>query len=116
MNKKFIIVMSIAVLFIGAIIAFITIDFNRLGKEHVYYEITDPSDVEETTVDNGEVIERYVYKGIAYTDSNDEKSIEFSAAKELKQGAYLKIYLDKEGEVTSYDEVSEDELPDDLKQ
>lgn len=58
----------------------------------------------------------YWYEQPAYTEDGEEIQVEFSAQKELRQGAYLMLYVNKDNEVSSYDEVSEAELPDEVKE
>lgn len=115
MKKGLIGIVVVAVLLIGAIIALATVDFNRMGKDNVYYQIPAESLVEETKLDSGEIIKRYLYTGTAYKENGESIEVEFSAAKELREGAYLKLYLKKGDVVTSYDEVQPSDIPDKVK-
>lgn len=66
MKKGLIGIVVVAVLLIGAIIALATVDFNRMGKENAYYQIPAENSVEETKLDSGEIIKRYLYTGTAF--------------------------------------------------
>lgn len=115
MKKGVIGIGIVAVLVIGAIVALATIDFNRMGKDNAYYQIPAESSVEETKLDTGEIMKRYLYSGTAYKENGESIQVEFSAAKELRAGAYLKLYLKKGDVVTSYDEVQPSDIPDKVK-
>lgn len=107
MKKIFII---LALLFLGVILLFISIDINRIGKDNVYVEIIDHTDIEETKLDSGEVITRYIYDQKAFDKDGKLVEVEFSASKKLGKG-YLKLYVKDGTVVTSYDEVKWDEIP-----
>ncbi|WP_336823291.1 YxeA family protein [Sporosarcina sp. USHLN248] len=115
MKKGLIAIGVLAVLLIGAIVALATIDFNRMGKDNAYYQIPAENSVEETKLDSGEIMKRYFYTGTAYKENGEPIEVEFSAAKELKEGAFLKLYLKKGDEVTSYDEVQPSDIPEKVK-
>jgi len=55
---------------------------------------------------------RYDYEVIAYNERGKEKKLKFSASKELKEGAYIRLYYTVIRGVTSWQEVSFQELPD----
>ncbi len=101
----------VAILVVAAVLALATVDFNRFGKENVYVQIGDPSYTDEYKIDSGQIMTSYWYELPAYDDNGSVKDVEFSAQKELKQDAYLKLYIKKGNEVTSYDEVSWEEIP-----
>ncbi|WP_152658112.1 YxeA family protein [Oceanobacillus sp. CFH 90083] len=111
MKKVTIMMLSVVLLFVAAIVVLATVDFNRAGKDHVYVEIDEPAYTEEDRLDTGEVMTTYWYEQPAYTEDGEEIEVTFSAQKELRQGAYLMLYVNKDNEVSSYDEVAEEELP-----
>ncbi|MCM3110632.1 YxeA family protein [Lederbergia lenta] len=111
MKKGFIIMGIIVVLLIGAVLVLGKIDFNRMGKANAYYHVDIPASVEESKLDSGEIIKRYLYTGAAYKENGEEIKVEFTAAKQLREGAYLKLYLNKGNNVTSYDEVQQLDIP-----
>ncbi|MEK3887365.1 YxeA family protein [Bacillus sp. FSL K6-3431] len=101
----------ISILLVACVVILATVDFNRLGKENVYVQVGDPSYTDENKIDSGQIMTTYWYELPAYYDNGSMMEVEFSAQKELKQDAYLKLYIKKENEVTSYDEVSWEEIP-----
>ncbi|MCT6924493.1 YxeA family protein [Metasolibacillus sp.] len=116
MKKVFIGLTSLIVLVVAALVIIATVDFNRLGKDAVYVQITGDGDIEKFTASDGEVMMMYWYKQPAYKESGEAVDVKFSAGKNLRQDAYLKLYVKKGNEVTSYDEVSYEELPDKVKE
>lgn len=92
------------------------VDWNRFGKDTFFVEVETPSDVEETTLDNGEVMKRYVYTQTGFTSDGESKEVTFTAGKELREGAYLRLYVKDGDTVTSYDEVSREDVPDSVIQ
>src|SRR5690625_2918753 len=111
MKKVFGLLGVLVVLFIGAIVIVATVDFNRLGKENAYVQIAGTPTVEETKLDSGEIMKRYWYTLPAYNEDGKMIEVEFDAAKELRNDAYLMLYLDRNDEVTSYDEVQINDIP-----
>ena len=94
-----------------AVAVLLSVDFNRFGKETVFYKIETYETINETKLDSGEVMNRYVYTGTAYDEEGTPVEVEFEAAKELREGAFLKLYLKNGNVVTSYDEVQVNEQP-----
>ncbi|GIN93775.1 hypothetical protein J22TS1_48260 [Siminovitchia terrae] len=106
----------LGVLFVGAIVIFATVDFNRFGKDKAYVQITDAASVKETKMDSGEIMKRYWYKLPAYKENGEMIEVEFSGAKELRKDAYLMLYIKDGNEVTSYDEVQLNDIPQKAKE
>ncbi len=104
------IIASIALVIV--VIGLINIDWQRIGKDHVYVQVGEVTEVEETTLDSGDVVRRYVYSTEGLTKDGDPQTVTFTAAKELRSGAYLKLYVKNKDEVTSYDEVSVADVPE----
>lgn len=104
------------VLFVGAIIIIATVDFNRLGKDHIYVQIAGTPTMEETKLNSGEIMREYWYTLPAYKEDGEMIEIEFSASKELRDGAYLMLYVKNGDEVSSYDEVELSEIPQKAKE
>ena len=102
----------VSILLVAAVVILATVDFNRIGKENVYVQVGDPSYTDEYQLDSGQIMTTYWYELPAYHEDGNVLNVEFSAQKELKQGAYLKLYVKQENEVTSYDEVSWEEIPE----
>lgn len=110
MKKKILIILAV-VLFIGLVLAVMMFDWNRFNKENLYVIIEEPSEFIEDRLESGEIIERYGYDSIAVDEEGKEVAVMFEAHKILREGAYLKLYVNKEQVVTSYDEVSWEALP-----
>ncbi|KYG89234.1 YxeA family protein [Metasolibacillus sp. FSL H7-0170] len=116
MKKVFIALASLIIVVIAGLVVIATVDFNRLGKEAVYVQITGDGEVEKFTTASGEVMATYWYKQAAYKENGGVVEVEFSANKNLRHDAYLKLYVKSGKEVTSYDEISYDELPEKVKE
>ncbi|WP_042470232.1 YxeA family protein [Bacillus ndiopicus] len=116
MKKVFIVLASLIAVVIAGLVIIATVDFNRLGKNYVYVQIAGDGEVEKYTASNGEVLEMYWYKQPAYKENGEAINVEFSATKNLRHDAYLKLYVKNGNEVTSYDEVTFDELPEKVKE
>ncbi|WP_251129629.1 MULTISPECIES: hypothetical protein [unclassified Exiguobacterium] len=43
---------------IVVIIGLVNIDWQRIGKDHVYVQVGEVTEVEETTLDSGDVVRR----------------------------------------------------------
>ncbi|WP_214703259.1 MULTISPECIES: YxeA family protein [unclassified Exiguobacterium] len=87
------------------------VDWNRIGKDTLFVEIKGATDIEETTLENGEVMKRYVYTQPAFSSEGKSKEVTFTATKELREGAYLRLYVKDGDTVTSYEEVSRADVP-----
>ena len=71
------------------LLLFTSYDINRFGKDTVYIKVIDHTDTEETKLDGGEVVTRYIYNQKAFDKDGKSLEVEFSANKKLYQGAYL---------------------------
>ncbi|KMJ57626.1 hypothetical protein AB685_16660 [Bacillus sp. LL01] len=111
MKKFFIFISCMVILIIGVLVVLPAIDFNRLAKDNAYVQITKATSVEETKLDSGEIMMTYWYKLPAYHEDGRVIEVEFSASKELREEAYLMLYLTDDNDVTSYDEVKYEDLP-----
>lgn len=111
MMKKAMYVLITVVLFIALVIGVMMFDWNRFNKSNVYVIVEEPSELIEDRLESGEIIERYGYRTVSVDEEGKEEEVEFEAHKVLREGAYLKLYLDKHRSVTSYDEVTWEELP-----
>ncbi|MDQ0271913.1 YxeA family protein [Cytobacillus purgationiresistens] len=116
MKKVFISLSIVVALLIGAIIILATVDFNRFGKDNAYVHITTPTSVEEMKLDSGEIMKSYWYTLPAYKENGDMIQVEFSGAKELRQDAYLMLYIKDGNHVTSFDEVQINDIPEKAKE
>ena len=81
---------------------------NSTGKTIYYTMIADPG----VKGENG----RYGYKLTVYTEDGKEKTLNFSARKQLKEGAYIQLYYTLIRGVTYWEEVTFEELPNAVQQ
>ncbi|MEC2074994.1 YxeA family protein [Metabacillus fastidiosus] len=105
-------IIAIVVVVIGFGIFIQNVNLNRIGKDQYYIQIAAEGNKIEGKSDNGEVYVRYEYKLPAFDQSGNEKELAFTAPKELRQNAYLMLYVKDGKEVTSYQEVKEKEIPE----
>lgn len=103
-------------LLIGLVLFVMMFDWNRFGKDNVYVIVDEPSEILEERLETGEIMEQYVYETVSYDENGEELLVEFYAYKQLRKDAYLKLYLGRNDQVTSYDEVNWDELPTTVQQ
>lgn len=112
----------IVVVILIAVIAFAFLNIDKITSGYlrsdadVYYTRvagTGERHEEQYTTGSGKKATdvRYEYTLASYNDNGDEKDMNFTAAKELKDGAFLKIYYKEAKGVTSYEEVAESKLP-----
>jgi len=90
-------------------------DFNKMGTEKYYTKITGTGSKITNFSTNGEKIDRYEYDLASYSEEGEENSFSFTAAKQLREDAYLLLYVKKDKGVTSYEEVQKEQLPDAVK-
>lgn len=115
-TKKVLGAIGAVILFGGLLIILMRtslLDLNKTGADIYYTKITGAGEQIEDKADNsGETYIRYAYKLPAYDKNGDEKELEFTAGKQLREGAYLKVYYKESKGVTSYEEVTKKKLPD----
>lgn len=69
------------------------------------------SELIEERLENRWIIECFGDETIGLDEDGEELDIVLEAHKVMREGAYLKLYIDKHQSVTSYDEVTWEELP-----
>lgn len=84
---------------------------NRLFKEKYYVQITNDGQEDK----NSEVY-KYTYTLIGFNKDGKEKTMEFTADKNLRKGAFLCVYYDDKNGVTSWQEVQPKDMPEKAKQ
>lgn len=89
-------------------VAILRIDFNRLGASAYYTQIVEDGRLVANESDSG--YDRYYYQ-LPMFQEKDEQTLELSAAKNLRKGAYLKVFVKSNKGVTSYQEVKREEIP-----
>lgn len=111
MKKLFILLGALVAFMIAALVVLATVDFNRIGKDNAYVQITMDGEVETFKTGDGAIYETYWYELPAYTAEGEQLTLKFSAQKNLRHDAYLMLYLKNDDEVSSYDEVQFEDLP-----
>lgn len=76
-----------------------------MGSEQLYVKITKDG------VQGKDVGFNYSYTLPAYNEDGKEKEVTFTADKNLRKGAYLKLYYKKSKGVTTFEEVSSKNVP-----
>ena len=109
--KKVIATIAVIVVIIGLLMALRTVGFNRLGAESYYVQITESGTKLEDKSPGGELYVRYEYTLPAFDKKGNEKEFTFTGNHELRKDAYLELFVKKEKEVTSYQEVKKEEIP-----
>lgn len=113
MKKILISFLIIVTILIVGVIFLSTVDFNRIGKQTYYTEITTTTNkITKEKDSSGNIYKTYHYKLASYDKNGTQKVIAFTAQKSLRQQAFLKLYVKKNGQVSSYDEVKEKDLPE----
>ncbi|MEB9627417.1 MULTISPECIES: YxeA family protein [Bacillus] len=111
--KRCIALFSILVVFASLLVG---CDINRMGKDEYYVQITVDGKETYSKADNGEKFKDYEYKLTGFDKDGKEKELEFTAQKNLRKEAFLRVYnSDKKG-VTAWEEVKKDELPAKVKE
>ena len=84
-----------------------------LGGDSYYTQIINEGTRQIETYDDREDMVYYDYELPAFDENGNEKELSFSSfkARPLKKEAYLKLTWNKNKGVTSFEEVSEKELP-----
>ncbi|PQP88865.1 YxeA family protein [Paenibacillus sp. AR247] len=115
MKKGLISIAVILIVLVGFVVFIQNVNLNRLGAQQYYVQINQDGKRFEDKSDNGEKYVYYEYTLDGYNPSGKEKALTFTAQKELRKDAYLRVYVKGE-EVSSYQEVKADELPEGVKQ
>ncbi|MBC1447222.1 YxeA family protein [Listeria welshimeri] len=105
MKKIIIIITSIILLGGIAFGAYYLKNGKKMGSEQLYVKITKDG------VQGKDVGFNYSYTLPAYNEDGKEKEVTFTADKNLRKGAYLKLYYKKSKGVTTFEEVSSKNVP-----
>jgi len=100
---------------IGFIVFIQNVNINRLGADSYFVQIQDSGKKMEDKSDNGKIFTYYEYTMKGFNEDGKEKTFTFTAQKDLRKQAYLRVYL-KGDKVSSYQEVQANELPEKAKQ
>jgi len=111
--KRYIALFSILIVFASLLVG---CDLNRMGKDEYYVQITVDGTEKNEKADNGQPHKSFEYKLPAFDKDGKEKEMEFTAVKNLRKEAFLRVfYSDKKG-VAAWEEVKKDELPAKVKE
>jgi len=111
--KRYIALFSILVVFATMLVG---CDLNRMGKDEYYVQITVDGKEEVSKSDSGEKFKSFKYKLPAFDKEGKEKEMEFTAQKNLRKEAFLRVYYSDKKGVTAWEEVKKDELPAKVKE
>ncbi|WP_426950750.1 YxeA family protein [Bacillus mycoides] len=111
--KRNIALFSILVVFASLLVG---CDLNRMGKDEYYVQITTDGIEKNEKAGDGQPHKSFEYKLPAFDKEGKEKELEFTAVKNLRKEAFLRVFhSDKKG-VTAWEEVKKDELPAKVKE
>lgn len=115
MKKGIIAVAIVLIVLVGFVVFIQNVNVNRLGAQQYYVQINQDGKRMEDKSDSGEKYVSYEYTLKGFDSKGEEKSLTFTANKELRKDAYLRVYV-KGNDVSSYQEVQVSELPEQAKQ
>lgn len=87
--KRYIALFSILVVFASLLVG---CDLNRMGKDEYYVQITVDGKEVHSKADNGQKFKDYEYKLTGFDKDGKEKELEFTAQKNLRKEAFLRVY------------------------
>lgn len=112
--KAFLItIITVLVLLFGSVLLLQNVNLNRLGTDQYYVQVGKGVKMEDKA-DDGMTYVYYQYTLNGFDKDGKEKNVKFTANKELRKDAYLRVYL-KGGKASSYQEVQAQELPEPAK-
>lgn len=82
---------------------------NRVGKAQYYTVILEDGKIDPKA--SGKILTTFRYRLPAYNANGDKWLLDFSAIKQLRHHAYLRLYVKTNGTVTAWEEVSREQLP-----
>lgn len=112
--KRYIAFFSILVVFTSLLVG---CDINRMGKDKYYVQIKIDGKEGVSKSMDGEVMgKEYEYTLSGFDKEGKEKDLEFTAQKNLRKEAFLRVYYSDKKGVTAWEEVKKDELPTKVKE
>ena len=111
MKKTILSCIIIAAVLLGGLAVIQKVNFNRLGTDEYYTQIKGEGKKIEDKTDNGKRYISYEYKLPAFDKGGKQKILTFTAQKQLREKAYLLLFVKEKKGVTSYQEVKREELP-----
>ncbi|MFO1442219.1 YxeA family protein [Bacillus sp. Bva_UNVM-123] len=114
MKKMIISCLIIVAILLSGLVILQKVNFNRLGADEFYTQIIGEGKKIDDKFDNGEKFVRYEYNLPAFDKEGKQKIFTFTSNKQLRENAYLILFVKDEKGVTSYQEVAEKELPEEV--
>ena len=112
MKNNIITCVWIVAILLGGLLIIQNVNLNRIGADVFYTQIQGPGKELTDRVGNGETLVRYEYELLSFDKNGTQTTLKFTADKQLREKAYLSLYV-KEGKgVTSYQEVTKEKLPE----
>lgn len=112
MKKSIITVGIVLVIIVGGLLFLQNVNINRLGADEYYTQINGDGNKIEDKSSEGTIYVSYEYELAAYDKDGDQTTLTFTANKQLRENAYLLLFVKDGKGVTSYQEVNAEELPD----
>jgi uncharacterized protein (TIGR01655 family) len=116
MKKTAIILISFLVVLGGAFLFLQNVNINRLGTDKYYTQIIGEGKKLEERATSGEVYVRYEYTLQAVKEDGEAKTVTFTSQNQLRQQAYLELFIKSDKGVTSYEEIKGDKIPQKAKE
>lgn len=111
MKKSMIAIGIVFVILVGGVIFLQNVNLNRVGADEYYTQINGEGTETEDKGSDGAIHISYEYELPAYDKDGNQKTLTFSADKQLRENAYLLLFVKNGKDVTSYQEVKDEELP-----
>lgn len=102
----------VLVILVAGAIFMQNVNLNRFGADEYYTQIKGKGTKMEDKMSDGTIYKRYEYKLPAFDKDGNQKTFTFSADKQLRENAYLLLFVKDGKGVTSYQEVTAEELPE----
>ena len=109
--KKFATITIAIIIAVVAIFVVFQKNYNRMNADSYYTQIVGDG---KLLADEDPDYNRYEYTLQAFS-ANKNESFTFTATKQLRKGAYLRLYVKGDKGVSSYEEVAFDKIPKDLQ-
>lgn len=111
MKKSIIVIGVVLVILVGGLFFMQNVNLNRLGADKYYTQINGEGTKMEDKTSEGTIYISYEYKLSTYDKDGNKKTLTFTSSKQLREDAYLLLFVKDGKGVTSYQEVAADELP-----
>ncbi|HAM80958.1 YxeA family protein [Ornithinibacillus bavariensis] len=112
MKKSMIVIGIIVVIIVAGAFFMQNVNLNRFGADEYYTQINGKGNKMEEKMSDGTIYINYEYELPAYNKDGEQKTLTFTANKQLRENAYLLLFVKDGKGVTSYQEVTAKELPE----